>query len=87
MHRKFLPSGKVVWEQLQSGSGTITRAGEHILMLMDTGELVLAMATPKGLQIKSRAQIVGRPTRSYPAIVDGFAYIKGPKELVCLAAL
>jgi len=77
-------SGKVVWEQVQSGSGSITRAGENLLMLLDTGELVLARATPKGLEIKSRAQIVGRPARSYPAIVDGYAFIKGPKELVCL---
>jgi len=77
-------SGKVVWEQVQSGSGTVTRVGENLLMLLDTGELVLARATPKGLQVKSRAQIVGRPTRSYPAIVNGYAFIKGPKELVCL---
>ena len=77
-------SGKVIWEQVQSGSGTVTRAGENLLMLMDTGELVLARATPKGLQIKSRAQVVGQPARSYPAIVDGYACIKGPKELVCL---
>ena len=36
------------------------------------------------LQVKSRAQIVGRPARSYAAIVNGYAFIKGPKELVCL---
>jgi outer membrane protein assembly factor BamB len=77
-------SGKVVWEQVQSGSGTVARSGENLLMLMDTGEVVLAKATPKSLQIKSRAQVVGRPTRSYPALVDGYAFIKGPKELVCL---
>jgi hypothetical protein len=40
--------------------------------------------SPKGLQIKSRGQVVGRPTRSYPALADGYAFIKGPKELVCL---
>ena len=44
----------------------------------------LATATPKEFKIKHRAQIVGRPTRSYPAIADGFAYIKGPKQLVCV---
>jgi outer membrane protein assembly factor BamB len=77
-------SGKVIWEQMQTASGTITRAGDNLLILLETGELVLARATPKTLQAKSRAQVVGRPTRSYPAIVDGYAFIKGPKELVCL---
>jgi outer membrane protein assembly factor BamB len=77
-------SGKVGWEQVQSGSGTVTRVGENLLMLLGTGELVLARATPKSLQVRSRSQIVGRPTRSYPAIVDGYAFIKGRKELVCL---
>ncbi len=77
-------SGKVVWEQPQVASGTVVRAGENLLVLHDTGELVLVRATPSGLQIKSRVQVVGTPTRSYPAIVDGYAFIKGPKELVCL---
>lgn len=77
-------SGKVIWEQPLVASGTITRAGENLIILHDTGELVLAKATPSGFQVKGRVQVAGRPTRSYPAIVDGHAFIKGPKELVCL---
>ncbi len=79
-----LATGRMQWEQPKLGSGTIVRAGDQLLILSDTGELQLATATPKEFAIKHRAQIVGRPTRSYPAIADGFAYIKGPRQLVCV---
>jgi hypothetical protein len=44
----------------------------------------LATATPKQFKIKHRAPIVGRPTRSYLALANGFAYIKRPRQLVCV---
>jgi outer membrane protein assembly factor BamB len=79
-----LATGKVVWEEPKLGSGTIVRAGDQFVILSDTGELQLATATPAAFKIKHRAQIVGRSTRSYPALADGFAYIKGPRQLVCV---
>lgn len=79
-----LATGKVAWEQPKVGSGTLVRAGNLFVILADTGELQLATATPKEFKIRQRAQIVGRTTRSYPAIADGLAYIKGPRQLVCV---
>jgi len=79
-----IATGKVLWEEPQAGSGTIIRFGDIFLILCDTGELQLAKATPKEFKVKGRVQVVGRTTRSYPAIADGFAYIKGPKNLVCV---
>ena len=79
-----LATGKVMWQEPKLGSGTVIRAGDQFIILSDTGELQLATATPKEFKIRSRAQIVGRPTRSYPAIADGLAYIKGPRQLVCV---
>ena len=77
-------TGKLVWEQPQAGSGTLVRFGDNLLILSDNGELQLAKASPKGFKLKGRVQAVGRTTRSYPAIADGFAYIKGPRTLVCV---
>ena len=51
---------------------------------MDAGELQLAKASPKEFRVKSRFQVVGRTTRSYPAIGDGYVYVKGPRKLVCV---
>lgn len=79
-----LATGKRVWEQPQGGSGTIIRCGRNLLILFDSGELQLIEANPKQFKAKARMQIVGRTTRSYPAISDGFVYVKGPKRLVCV---
>ena len=79
-----MATGKLMWEQPQVGSGTICRFGDNLLILSENGELQLAKASPKGFSVKSRFQVVGRTTRSYPALADGFAYIKGAKKLVCL---
>ena len=73
-----------MWEQPQVGSGTISRFAGNLLILSENGELQLAKANPKGFIVKGRVQVVGRTTRSYPALADGFAYIKGAKKLVCV---
>lgn len=79
-----LATGKLVWEQPQGGSGTIIRCGKNLLILYDTGELHLVEANPKAFKSLTRLQVVGRTTRSYPALADGFAYVKGPRKLVCV---
>ena len=79
-----LLTGDVAWEQSKVGSGTVIRAGDMFLILLDTGEFQLVKANPKTFKVVSRVQVTGRTTRSYPAIADGFAYIKGPRTLVCL---
>ena len=79
-----LATGKVLWEEPQVGSGTIIRFGSNLLILCDTGELQLAQASPSKFKVNGRVQVVGRTTRNYPAIADGFAYIKGPKNLACV---
>lgn len=79
-----IPTGKKVWEQPQVGSGTIIRYEDNLLILSENGELQVAQASPKGFSVKNRVQVVGRTTRSYPAIADGLVVIKGPKKLVCL---
>jgi len=55
-----------------------------LLILTDTGELQIAKADPKKFQIISRAQVLGRNTRSYPAVADGFVFVRGQKKLVAL---
>ena len=65
-------------------SGTLIRFGSNLLILSENGELQLARASPKEFRVKSRVQVVGRTTRSYPALADGFAFIKGARKLVCM---
>jgi len=79
-----LATGKVRWEQPQVGSGTIIRAGDNLLILSERGQLQLAKASPTEFKIKCRAQVVTPTTRSYPALADGYAFVKGPRKLVCV---
>lgn len=79
-----LASGRVVWEQPKTGSGTILKCGPRLLILTDTGELQLAAADPRGFRILARAQVLGRNNRSYPAVADGIVYVRGQKKLVAL---
>ena len=79
-----IATGQVMWEQSKSGSGTIIQCGQNLLILTDTGELQLAQASPKEFKVKARAQVLGRNTRSYPAVADGFVFVRGAKKLVCL---
>jgi outer membrane protein assembly factor BamB len=79
-----LATGKVMWEQPKSGSGTIVKCGDNLLILTDPGELQLGKADPKKFKITARAQVLGRNTRSYPAVADGIVYVRGQKKLVAL---
>jgi outer membrane protein assembly factor BamB len=79
-----LATGKLRWEQPKSGSGTIVKCGSNLLIWTDAGELQLAKADPRKFQLLSRAQVLGRNTRSYPAVADGFVFVRGAKKLACL---
>jgi len=50
-----LATGKMMWEQPKFGSGTIVKCGDQLLVLTDTGELLLAKADPKEFKVISRA--------------------------------
>lgn len=75
---------EVVWEENHGSAGTITQLGDQLLILTDQGELMLVRADPEKCSITGRMQVTRRYTRSYPAIANGFVYLKGPRRLVCL---
>lgn len=77
-------TGKSKWRKDAYGSGTIILAGEHLLILMETGELVLAEASGTAYKEVHRAQILGSGVRSHAALADGFLYARGKDKLVRL---
>ena len=66
----------------------MTLAGDRLLILRETGELVMAAATPEGYRPLAHAQILPPTVRSYPAIADGFLFARNNDTrrdvLVCL---
>jgi outer membrane protein assembly factor BamB len=85
-----LKTGKVAWSQDGFRAGSVTLAGDRLLVLRETGELILAPATPQGFRPIARAQVLPVPTvsppdvRPFPAIADGLLYVRNSKTLLCL---
>jgi outer membrane protein assembly factor BamB len=77
-------TGKVRWSQDRFGAGSVTLAGNRLLILRENGEMVLAAASPDGFKPLARAQILPATVRAYPAIADGMVYMRNDNTLVCL---
>ncbi len=79
-----LASGKVLWSEEQYGAGTVTRVGDRLLLLRESGELDLLAVSPEAFRSVSRSQILPAKTRSYPALADGLFFARDKNTLVCL---
>jgi len=77
-------TGKVRWTQDRFGAGSVTLAGNRLLILRENGEMVLAAASPDGFKPIARAQILPATVRAYPAIADGMVYVRNDDTLVSL---
>jgi hypothetical protein len=80
-----LQTGKVKWSVESFGSGTLTLAGDHLLVMKESGELLIASATPKAFQPVGKAQIIPGTVRAYPALAQGLLYVRNDNSLVCVS--
>src|SRR5262245_66298049 len=71
-----LATGKVRWSEDRFRAGTVTLAGDTLVILRETGELVLADASPIGFRPRARAQILPPTLRAHPALSDGKLYAR-----------
>ena len=79
-----LESGTVSWSTGRFGAGTVTLAGNRLVIVRETGELILAAASPKAFQPIAKAQILPPTVRAYPALADGVLYVRNDDALVAL---
>jgi len=77
-------TGSVRWNVDGFGAGTITLAGDKLLIMREGGEMVLAAATPSGFRQISTAKVLAPTVRAYPAIANGRIYVRNEKTLMCL---
>ena len=64
--------------------GIMLLAGDKLLIIREAGEMILAPASPQGFHPIARAQILSGVVRPYPALADGFLYLRNENSLVCL---
>ena len=79
-----LESGEVRWSEDRFGAGTVTLAGNRLLIVRENGEMILAAVSPNAFRPLARAQILPPTVRAYPAIADGFVYVRNENTLVGL---
>ena len=76
-------SGKVLWASGRMSPGCLLIADGKLVILLETGELILAEASAKSYMELARRQVLGRG-RSYPAISSGRLYIRDERNLIAL---
>ncbi|MEW6156826.1 MAG: PQQ-binding-like beta-propeller repeat protein [Verrucomicrobiota bacterium] len=79
-----LKTGKVRWTKEGIGAGCLLRAGNDLLVLLESGQLLRVAAQPGAYQELARAQILGGGTRAHPALAYGLLYARSRDKLVCV---
>lgn len=77
-------TGNVRWNQGGMRAGTVTLAGNRLLILHESGELLLAPATPDAFTPLAHAQILPATVRATPAIANGLLYARNDNTLLCV---
>src|SRR6185436_13843852 len=77
-------SGPVVkWSQENFGCASVLLVEDHLLLLTERGDLVLAEANPARYVEKARARVLSAaPVRAVPAVADGFLYARDANRLI-----
>jgi outer membrane protein assembly factor BamB len=78
-------TGKVRWNVDGFGAGTVTLAGDKLLLMKESGELVMAAASPAAFRETSSSKILPPVVRAYPAIAGGRMYVRNEKTLAAVS--
>jgi hypothetical protein len=79
-----LADGKVKWSVDRFRAGSVTLAGDRLMIVRETGELILAAASPDGFKPLAQAQVLPPTVRALPALSDGFVFLRNDNTLICL---
>jgi len=79
-----LRTGRVRWSEERFKAGSVTLAGDRLLIMRESGELILAAASPEAFKPIARAQILPATVRAFPALANGLFYVRNERTLVCL---
>jgi outer membrane protein assembly factor BamB len=78
-----LRTGTVRWSEDRFRAGSVILAGNRLVIVKETGELILAAASPDRFRPLARAQILPATLRAYPALSDGYLFVRNENTLVC----
>jgi len=76
-----LRTGRVLWSEDGFGAGTVTLAGDQLLIVHERGDMVLAEASPEAFRVLSRERLIPGVIRAYPALSDATLCVRNEKTL------
>jgi outer membrane protein assembly factor BamB len=76
-----LLTGKVLWSEEGFGAGTVTLAADQLVIVRESGELVLAEASEQGFRVTARARLLTGTVRAYPALANGVLYLRNDETI------
>ena len=73
------------WTTNRFGCCSILTAGDDLILLTESGDLVLAEANPRMYVEKARVRLLdGTPVRAVPAVSGGRFFARDRSHLVCV---
>ncbi len=80
-----LSTGEVRWSQTGFGAGSLMVADNHLIILSETGELSIALASNKSFHTIAKSKILDGKCWTVPVLSNGFIYCRNAAgELVCV---
>ena len=77
-------TGKLKWAEQGFGPGHLTRAGDHLLVLGDAGQLVIAAADPEGYREIARQDLLDGKCWTTPILSGGKIFARSASEGICV---
>jgi len=78
-------TGEVKWSQKGMGTGSLMLADGKLIILSETGKLIIALASPEGFRELSSAQILTGKCWTMPVLANGRIYARNANgHLVCV---
>ena len=79
-------SGEIKWEYKGLGCGNLLRLGDKLVVLSESGELLILQASPDSFEVLFRQQVLGS-CRAHFAYYKGFIFLRDSRRISCLRIL
>lgn len=76
-------TGTVKWSHEPVSAGTVTAAGDILLLMLEDGRLLMAGVSEERFDRRAEAQLLGFGVRAYPALAGGLFYARSKDTLGC----
>lgn len=79
-----LATGNERWKESGLGHGSLILADSHLIVLSESGTLVLAEATPVGYMPKAKADVLSGRCWTMPTLANGVLYVRNQEQILAL---